>query len=102
MQMQDWIGWTASAVLVATLTRQVVVQWRERSTDGVSAWLFVGQLMASTGFAIYSWLVQNWVFVVSNVFLLAIGIAGQLVYRRNVRLEAGDADDGVSKGKPSA
>lgn len=89
MQLQDWIGWGASAVLMATLVRQVVVQWRERSTEGVSSLLFVGQLVASTGFAIYSWMVQNWVFVVTNVFLLLVGIAGQLVYRRNVRLEGG-------------
>lgn len=87
MQLQDWIGWGASAVLMATLVRQVVVQWRERSTEGVSSLLFVGQLVASTGFAIYSWMVQNWVFVVTNVFLLLVGITGQLVYRRNVRLE---------------
>lgn len=93
MQPADWIGWAASAVLMATLTRQVFVQWRERSTEGVSSWLFVGQLVASTGFAIYSWMVNNWVFVVTNVFLLMIGIAGQLVYRRNVRLEGGTRQD---------
>ena len=83
----DWIGWAASAVLLATLIRQVVVQWRERSTDGVSSWLFVGQLTASTGFTLYSWMVDNWVFVVTNIALLITAIAGQLIYRRNVRVE---------------
>ena len=37
-------------------------------------------------------MVQNWVFVVTNVFLLMVGIAGQLVYRRNVRLEGGKGE----------
>lgn len=89
MESADWIGWTASAVLMATLVRQVVVQWRERSTEGVSGWMFIGQLAASVLFAVYSWMVGNWVFVVSNVFLVAVAVAGQLVYRRNVRLERG-------------
>lgn len=87
MQGADWIGWAASAVLMATLVRQVVVQWRERSTQGVSHWLFLGQLTASTLFVIYSWMVGSWVFVTTNLMLLAVGITGQLVYRRNVRLE---------------
>ena len=87
MQAEDWLGWGASAVLLATLLRQVFVQWRERRTDGVSSWLFVGQITASVGFVIYSWLVDNRVFVVTNSALLLTAIAGQLIYRRNVRLE---------------
>ena len=88
MQPEDWLGWGASAVLLATLLRQVFVQWRERRTDGVSSWLFVGQITASVGFVIYSWLVDNRVFVVTNSALLLTAIAGQLIYRRNVRLES--------------
>ena len=87
MQPEDWLGWGASAVLLATMLRQVFVQWRERRTDGVSSWLFVGQITASVGFVIYSWLVDNRVFVVTNSALLLTAIAGQLIYRRNVRLE---------------
>ena len=91
MQAEDWLGWGASAILLATLLRQVFVQWRERRTDGVSSWLFIGQISASVGFVIYSWLVGNRVFVVTNTALLLTAIAGQLIYRRNVRLEsAGD------------
>lgn len=88
MQAVDWLGWGASAVLLATLGRQVLVQWRERSTEGVSSWLFVGQLAASTGFVIYSWLVGNWVFVTTNSAILLTALIGHWVYRRNVRLEA--------------
>ena len=86
MEPADWLGWGASAVLLATLLRQVFVQWRERSTEGVSSWLFVGQITASVGFILYSWLVDNRVFVVTNSAILLTAIVGQLIYRRNARL----------------
>lgn len=86
MQPVDWLGWAASAVLLATLGRQVYVQWRERSTQGLSSWLFVGQLIASLGFAVYSWLIGNWVFVATNTMLLATALLGQWIFRRNRRL----------------
>jgi len=86
MAPEDWLGWGASAILLATLLRQVFVQWRERSTDGVSSWLFVGQISASLGFVAYSWLVGNRVFVVTNSAILLTAIVGQLIYRRNARL----------------
>jgi MtN3 and saliva related transmembrane protein len=86
MAPADWLGWGASAILLATLLRQVFVQWRERSTQGVSSWLFVGQISASVGFVLYSWLVDNRVFVVTNSAILLTAIAGQLIYRRNARL----------------
>lgn len=92
----DWVGWAASAVLIATLLRQVFVQWRERSTEGVSSWLFVGQLAASTLFTIYSWLVDNAVFVFTNSVLLLTAITGQLIFRRNRRLMA--AEEGKAQG----
>jgi uncharacterized protein with PQ loop repeat len=85
--MAELIGWMSSAVLLATLARQVFTQWRERSTAGVSHWLFIGQLTASTGFLIYSWLLTNWVFVVTNAALLLTALVGQVIYRRNVRGE---------------
>lgn len=85
MQTTDLIGWTSSAILLATLARQVFTQWRERSTAGVSHWLFSGQLAASTGFLVYSWLLKNWVFVVTNAALLVTALVGQVIYRRNER-----------------
>jgi MtN3 and saliva related transmembrane protein len=81
----DIIGWISSAILLATLVRQVVRQWRERSTQGVSSWLFIGQLAASCGFLVYSFLLHNWVFVFTNAALLLTAIAGQMIYQRNVR-----------------
>jgi MtN3 and saliva related transmembrane protein len=88
VQPVDWLGWAASAVLLATLGRQVYVQWRERSTQGLSSWLFVGQLTASLGFAVYSWLIGNWVFVATNAMLLATALVGQWIFRRNRRMAA--------------
>ncbi len=87
MNPTDAIGWAASAVLITTLLHQVRVQWRERSTEGVSGWLFIGQITASLGFLVYSWLVENPVFVISNAVLVLTSLAGQAVYRRNRRLE---------------
>jgi uncharacterized protein with PQ loop repeat len=81
----DFIGWASSAVLLATLIRQVYRQYKERSIQGVSRWLFIGQLTASTGFLVYSFLLNNWVFVFTNAALLATAITGQMIYQRNVR-----------------
>lgn len=71
-----------------TLGRQAWEQWRERRTRGVSRWLFAGQIAASTGFVVYSWLVSNWVFVVTNTLILATAVAGEAIYLRNRRLES--------------
>ena len=90
MSPADFIGWGASAILIATLGRQVYTQWRERTTEGVSRWLFIGQLCASIGFTIYSAMVGNGVFVFTNSVLLLTAIVGQLIYRRNRRLAEGD------------
>lgn len=83
--LPEIIGWASSAVLLATLVRQVVRQWREHSTEGISSWLFIGQLTASTGFLTYSWMLNNWVFVFTNAALLITAIIGQMIYQRNLR-----------------
>jgi uncharacterized protein with PQ loop repeat len=91
MTTVDMVGWAASAILIATLARQVITQWRSRSTEGVSHWLFIGQLCASVLFTIYSWMLDNVVFVFTNSVLLLTAIAGQLIYRRNRRIAQGEA-----------
>jgi uncharacterized protein with PQ loop repeat len=83
MKAVDLIGWISSAVLLLTIGRQVFTQWRTRSAAGVSRWLFIGQLTASTGFAIYSYLLHNRVFLVSNLALLLTAVAGEIIYLRN-------------------
>jgi MtN3 and saliva related transmembrane protein len=64
--MTELIGWMAATLLLATMGRQVYTQWRDGTSQGVSKWLFIGQLAASSGFIIYSWQLGNWVFVVTN------------------------------------
>lgn len=81
----EWLGWAASAVLISTLTRQVYVQWRDHSSQGVSSWLFLGQITASIAFAIYSWLIENWIFVFTNCLLIVTAVIGEYVYWRNRR-----------------
>jgi MtN3 and saliva related transmembrane protein len=72
----DLIGWASSIVLLATVVGQVRKQWRARSSEGVSRWLFVGQTAASAGFTVYSALVKNWVFTVTNALLLISALVG--------------------------
>ncbi len=86
MKYAETIGWASSAVLLLTISRQVYTQWKTRATAGVSHWLFIGQLTASTGFTIYSLLLHNWVYVASNAALLITAIVGQLIYQRNTRM----------------
>jgi uncharacterized protein with PQ loop repeat len=77
----------------------VYTQWKTRSTAGVSHWLFIGQLAASAGFVLYSYLVENWVFVATNAFMLLVAITGQMIYRRNQRKEQkrGQAKQGAKE-----
>jgi MtN3 and saliva related transmembrane protein len=67
--MVEAIGWVSSAILVVTIGKQVFKQWNDDTSKGVSTWLFIGQLAASVGFLIYSMLVRNWVFVVTNALM---------------------------------
>lgn len=76
------IGWAATIVLLVTLVRQIVKQGADDASDGVSSWLFVGQITASILFVIYSWLVDNIVFVVTNCLILLTAVVGQVVVRK--------------------
>lgn len=81
--MTEIIGWTAAIILLLTLGRQVYTEWRDRSTRGLSKWLFIGQLTASAGFIVYSWLKDDWIFVITNFLILLTAGIGQLIYLRN-------------------
>ncbi len=84
------IGWASSAILLATISRQVYSQWKSKATSGVSKWLFVGQISASAGYITYSVLLHNWVFLVSNVAMIVTALLGELVFLVNRR--SGDAN----------
>lgn len=83
--LTNLIGWCATLILLLTVSSQVYTQWRTHSVQGVSNWLFIGQLAASTGFVIYSVLQGDWVFVASNVMLLITALVGQWIFLRNRR-----------------
>ena len=82
----DWkveaIGWAATAILIATLSRQIWRQWKTPNPEGVSHWLFVGQLATSILFLTYSALVGNSVFVVSNAALVLVALVGLVIDRK--------------------
>jgi MtN3 and saliva related transmembrane protein len=73
----DIVGWAASAILLATLVRQIVKQARDPDAQGLSHWLFLGQSAASVGFIVYSVMLDNWVFIVTNSCILVTAIVGQ-------------------------
>ena len=78
--MTEIIGWASSLILLLTLIKQVYKQWEDGETEGVSKWLFIGQLCASVGFTVYSYLVENWVFMVTNGLLTINNIVGISLY----------------------
>lgn len=87
--MEHAVGWAASAILLATIGSQVYRQWKERTSKGVSRWLFIGQIAASVGFVVYSWMVNNTVFIVTNSLMLLSAVVGLLIVFRHRRNEQG-------------
>jgi MtN3 and saliva related transmembrane protein len=88
--MQEAIGWVSSLILVLTIGKQVYKQWKEGSSENVSKWLFFGQLAASVGFLVYSWLVGNWVFVFTNALMTVNALLGILIVLHHRRRERAD------------
>lgn len=83
--MVQILGWCSSLVLLVTIAAQIRKQWRERTAKGISPWLYVGQAAASTGFAVYSGLLRNWVFLFTNSALgiaAVIGLALTVSFKR--------------------
>ena len=85
----EMIGWAAATVLLLTIITQVVKQWRDRTSQGVSPWLFSGQVIASAGFTVYSVLLGNAVFAITNAVIVISALLGQMLYWRNQRGKAG-------------
>lgn len=83
--MIEAIGWASSGILVLTIAKQIYKQWQAGTSEGVSKWLFVGQLAASLGFTIYSILVRNWVFVVTNALMMMNALVGYAITMRQKR-----------------
>jgi MtN3 and saliva related transmembrane protein len=83
----DLLGWASSAVLVAMIAKQVHRQWSAGTSEGVSKWLFLGQLVASVGFTIYSVMVGNAVFIVTNALMVVGALSGLTILMRHRRRE---------------
>lgn len=79
------IGWSSSAILLATLIQQILKDQREGKTEGASRWLFAGQTLASIGFVVYSIMVKNGVFIATNSLILATSIIGVVLQMRRKR-----------------
>jgi MtN3 and saliva related transmembrane protein len=75
----DAIGWASSVILLLTIANQIRKQWQAGTSEGVSTWLFLGQLTASAGFTIYSLLLHNWVFSVTNGVMVVSGLVGYAI-----------------------
>jgi MtN3 and saliva related transmembrane protein len=88
----DLIGWLSSGVLVLTLGQQVRKQWQSGESRGVSPWLFAGQMAASVGFSVYSFLLENWVFLATNLLLVVNALLGEWVTLRNRRRSGANSD----------
>ena len=76
------LGWFASLILLSTIARQIWRQAHALTVEGVSKWLFIGQMAASVLYLVYSILVKNPVFIASHAALLVAGITGQVIYLR--------------------
>ena len=76
MTITEVVGWASSIILLLTISKQIYKQWQDGSSEGVSKWLFIGQVAASIGFTIYSWMVKNWVFVITNALMLVSAFVG--------------------------
>jgi MtN3 and saliva related transmembrane protein len=91
----ELIGWSAAVILLLTIGRQVYTQWRDRTSAGISHWLFIGQVAASIGFVAYSWLEGDPVFVATNAAMLVTAVIGQVIYLRNRNQAPGNGEESV-------
>lgn len=98
MNATEMVGWASSVILVLTIGKQVYKQWHEGSSEGVSKWLFIGQMAASLGFTIYSWLVGNMVFVVTNALMLLNALIGFGIVLRHRRRKQQQGASGAAAG----
>ncbi len=80
--MIEILGWASSTILLLTLVKQVYKQWKDRTSEGISKWLFVGQLAASIGFTVYSFATGSWVFAFTNAALTLNNLIGIYLYFR--------------------
>ena len=76
--MRELIGWGSAAILVPAFATQTYRQWQDRHKPVAmtSVWFFVLVLVGTLGQFVYSWLVNNWVYLALNGILVANNLAG--------------------------
>lgn len=86
--MDQIIGFASSFILLLTVSKQVYKQWSDGTSEGVSKYLFIGQITASIGFLTYSIMKNDMVFIVTNGLMVVnslVGIAILWHHRRRER-----------------
>lgn len=78
--MIEILGWSSSVILLVTLVIQIRKQWKGASSEGISQWLFVGQLAASIGFTVFSIATGSWVFAFTNSALSIANLIALCLY----------------------
>jgi uncharacterized protein with PQ loop repeat len=98
--LTELLGWSSSLILLLTIAKQIHKQWQDRTSAGVSRWLFLGQLTASCGFTVYSFFLRNWVFVATNGLMALSAVVGVLIVVSHQRRGQGGspATAGTSRG----
>jgi lipid-A-disaccharide synthase-like uncharacterized protein len=87
------IGFSASAILLATLAHQVWKQWSSGKSEGVSPLLFAGQVLANIGMLTYSILLRDLVFITTNTLTLLTALLGFVVQMRHAARQRRGRDD---------
>ena len=77
--MSEIVGWIGSVILVLTISKQVHKQWSDGNSEGVSFWLFAGQIVASVALGIHSFLIWSPVFIFTNVLMIIAAILGLII-----------------------
>ncbi len=82
MDPRHIIGWSGGVVLVIMIAAQMRRQWHERTSKGVSPFLYVLQAVASITLLIYSYLGRDHVFVVLNAIMATSAVFGFVLWLR--------------------
>ncbi len=88
MLLQEIIGWGSALVLLPTFGVQTYRQWHERHRHAgpTSLWFFILAFVGTLGQFVYSWMVNNWVYLALNGCLVvnnAIGL-GIAIHRSRI------------------
>ena len=76
--MRELIGWGSALVLLPTFGLQVYKQWKAKDEPAPAStvWFFILALVGVGGQVIYSWMVENMVYLVLNAVLVVTNSMG--------------------------